>query len=195
MTTEYRPIPGFSGYRVGSDGSVWSAWRQKRRPAGRGSVAYIADDWRALKPMVNANGYNFVNLRSDSGVIKRCILVHRMVLEVFVGPCPPGMEGCHDNGVRTDSRVENLRWDTRKNNHADKKRHGTRQCGEKSSQHKLKECQVLEIRANQHGLSSAQFARKFGVASCTIRQIRAGKLWKYLSENAEEKAQAPKASQ
>ena len=42
--------------------------------------------------------------------------VHRLVLEAFVGPCPPGMEACHNNDIPSDNRLENLRWDTKSRN-------------------------------------------------------------------------------
>ena len=51
--------------------------------------------------------------------------VHRLVLTAFVEPCPDGLEGCHDDGVPAHNYVENLRWDTRTNNHLDQVRHGT----------------------------------------------------------------------
>lgn len=51
--------------------------------------------------------------------------VHRLVLEAFVGPCPPGMEGAHGNGRHTDNRPENLRWATHRENVADAVKHGT----------------------------------------------------------------------
>lgn len=52
--------------------------------------------------------------------------IHRLVLETFVGPCPEGMEACHNNGNPADNRVENLRWDTHIANMADQRVHGTR---------------------------------------------------------------------
>lgn len=38
------------------------------------------------------------------------VLAHRLVLEAFVGPCPPGYECDHINEIRDDNRLENLRW-------------------------------------------------------------------------------------
>jgi hypothetical protein len=50
--------------------------------------------------------------------------IHRLVLTAFVGPCPPGMECCHNNGDFTDNRLENLRWGTPSSNLFDLVRHG-----------------------------------------------------------------------
>ncbi|MDP7729539.1 HNH endonuclease [Mycobacterium sp. TY813] len=51
--------------------------------------------------------------------------MHHLVLEAFVGPRPPGLEGCHGNGDPADNSVANLRWDTRSANVFDSVRHGT----------------------------------------------------------------------
>lgn len=47
--------------------------------------------------------------------------VHRLVLETFVGKCPPGMQGDHINRNRTDNRLENLRWVTPAENNRNRK--------------------------------------------------------------------------
>jgi hypothetical protein len=52
-------------------------------------------------------------------------LIYRLALEAFIGPCPPGMEGCHNNGDAADDRLENLRWDTKSSNARDSVWHGT----------------------------------------------------------------------
>ena len=49
-----------------------------------------------------------VNLYAADGNAKM-EKVHRLVLEAFVGPNPPGLECCHNNGDPSDNRVENLR--------------------------------------------------------------------------------------
>jgi hypothetical protein len=50
--------------------------------------------------------------------------LHRAILRAFVGECPPGMETCHHNDIKTDNRLCNLRWDTGKANAADAVRNG-----------------------------------------------------------------------
>lgn len=66
---------------------------------------------------VSEKGYPGVKLSLNGK--KTGHLVHRLMLEAFVGPCPPGLEGCHRNDVSTDNRIENLRWDTRSANMLD----------------------------------------------------------------------------
>jgi len=52
-------------------------------------------------------------------------MVHRLVLEAFVSPRPPGMDTCHRDGDPTNNRLDNLRWGTRSENIRDAVRHGT----------------------------------------------------------------------
>lgn len=54
----------------------------------------------------------------------RRYMVHRLVLEAFVGPCPEGMETLHRNDSPGDNRLENLRWGTHAENIEDMKRNG-----------------------------------------------------------------------
>lgn len=57
--------------------------------------------------------------------VARSRYVHRLVLEAFVGPCPPGMECRHLNGDSGDNHLRNLQWGTPSENQFDKVRHGT----------------------------------------------------------------------
>jgi hypothetical protein len=61
--------------------------------------------------------YHCVSLSVNNMVDSRPI--HRIVLESFVGFCPTNMEGCHKDGNRANNRLDNLRWDTHKNNFLD----------------------------------------------------------------------------
>src|SRR5205823_107785 len=106
---EYREIPGFPGYRVGSDGSLWS---RRRKP-----------QWRRLHPGRSRGHYVAGGLRKWTGKIT-AVPVHCLVLQAFVGAPPEGAVACHNNGNGYDNRVVNLRWDTRKANALDAVRHG-----------------------------------------------------------------------
>ena len=77
---------------------------------------------------------------------KRFFFVHRLVLEAFIGPCPLGQECCHNDGNAYNNHLSNLRWDSPKNNSADRLLHGTQPCGEKSHLAKLTNGDVREIR-------------------------------------------------
>jgi hypothetical protein len=112
------PVPGYEGlYEVSDQGRVRSLDRRVATARGdritRGQV---------LKPSPS-RGYQIVPL-SKKGVARRTS-VHLIVLAAFVGPRPSGLECCHGNGVRSDNRLENLRWDTRSENQRDAVRHGT----------------------------------------------------------------------
>jgi hypothetical protein len=50
--------------------------------------------------------------------------IHRLVLEAWVGPCPDGHEGCHEDGDATNNAVCNLRWGSHASNVQDSIRHG-----------------------------------------------------------------------
>lgn len=163
----YRAIPGYPDYRAGDDGSVWSS------SPGLGN-RYAGKGWRLLK---NRRGnYLSVALCRDGKATTKEI--HRLVLESFVGPCPPRMEACHNNGNRHDNRLCNLRWDTRKNNHADKKSHGTHLWGSGIATSKLSMERAAELKARAvAGEPAKSLAVEFGISARQIRAIRSGERW------------------
>jgi len=109
-----RTIPDFPNYAITRNGGVWSTPRKDRLGRSVGGL------WLQQKL---DRGYYTVRLYSNQKSNAR--LIHRLVLETFVGPCPAGMEACHNNGVRTDNGLENLRWDTKSSNNKDAVQHGT----------------------------------------------------------------------
>lgn len=175
----FADIPEFPGYRVGSDGSVWSCRSRRPTPEKNGSVAFLSSTWKKLKPKKNIDGYRCFVLYKDG--VRRNVRGAVVVLTSFVCPRPNGMEACHCNCVRDDDRLGNLRWDTPKNNHADKVLHGTNQVGDRSSNHVLTSDQVLEIRTRKaNGERSSVLAREFGVRRGTINEINRRKSWKHI---------------
>ena len=102
---------------------------------------------------------------------------HQIVLEAFIGPRPDGTEGCHNDGDPTNNALSNLRWDTSKNNHADKIRHGTTNRGERCGSSKLTLEQVRTIRTDKR--LQREIAADYGVLPSTISRIKSGKRWAY----------------
>ena len=111
----WKPVVGYEGsYEVSNNGRIFSIPRLNSRGFSRRG--------RFLKPAPDTSGHLQVGL-SRNGIQSRKA-VHRLVLEAFVGPCPPGMEACHWDDDPTNNRLENLRWDTRSANDADMVRNG-----------------------------------------------------------------------
>ena len=173
-TVVRKEIEGFPGYAVDTDGNVWS-----RKGNGRGS---LKNQYKKLKPHI-CNGYSNVVLCRNKQPYPK--LVHRLVLETFVSSCPDGMECCHNDGNRKNNKVENLRWDSRTNNHKDAVRHGTApglHCkGEKNGQSKLNKLQIRIIRKypKYHG-SQADLAEFFGISRSQINAIIKRRWWRWV---------------
>lgn len=101
------------------------------------------------------------------------VLVHRLVLSTFVGPCPEGMQCLHKDDNPRNNNLSNLEWDTPKQNHSTINRNGVR-----NGRCKLSPDDVLRIRASD--LRQHQLAKHYGVAGITIKHIQTHKLWKHL---------------
>lgn len=77
---------------------------------------------RVLRLNPLQSGYFQVALSKNGR--KRFARVHRLVLESFIGRCPPEKEARHADGDRGNNYLGNLRWDTRRANALDTVRHG-----------------------------------------------------------------------
>lgn len=130
---------------------------------------------RYIKGMRGA-GYVVVRFYRQGGFDDH--LVHRLVLETFVGPCPVGQEGCHINGDPFDNRLVNLRWDTHVGNMNDRNSHGTAPKGSRHPRAKLSEAQVREIRTSS--LRNVDLAGIYGMSVSAIRQARMGLKWRHI---------------
>lgn len=123
MSERWKPVVGYEGLYVVSDkGRVRSVDRTIERFSKHGKT-YTHRLRGRLKTATPRCGYPSVGLHDGDG--GRTRPVHRLVLEAFVGPCPPGMECCHFDGDRSNAHLENLRWDTRFANEDDRARHAT----------------------------------------------------------------------
>lgn len=110
---EWRPIWA-EGYAVSNLGRIAT---NRTCPTTR--------QWRLRRPSAHVQGYKLVKMLDSSRRVSS-FLVHRLVLEAFVGPCPPGMEARHLDGNPANNVLRNLAWGTKSENELDKVRQGRR---------------------------------------------------------------------
>jgi len=136
-----------------------------------------------LKPnQISKYGHLQIGLYKN-GIRKR-YLVHRLVMETFVGPCPTGKEVCHNDGDPSNNFVENLRYDTQKNNARDSINQGTFIKGSRQGLSKLNDNKIIEIRKlYKEGVSQKQLSIKFNIGTSAIWSIVNYKTWKHIKGN------------
>lgn len=118
----WRDILEYVGlYRISDRGRVMSLPRRNKNTNG----SWITKP-KILMGSRGQYGHTFVSLRNPSTPgLKRSVLIHRLVLEMFIGPCPDGMECRHLDGNPLNNRLDNLRWGTHLENMEDRRRHGS----------------------------------------------------------------------
>jgi len=173
---EYRTLDRFPGYRFGEDGSVESCRSRW------GTVP-----WRRLADRKLPKSPHLKVLLVDKDGCRGEHLVHRLVLEAFKGPCPAGLECCHDNDIGNDNRVSNLRWGTRSSNRHDCVRNGHDRSpkGERHGCAKLTEADVAQVfKRRSAGETQQAIADALGVNQSNVSHILNGRNWKHLRSPA-----------
>ena len=164
------PVLNFPGYYISKCGKVWS---EKGQHQGKFLQPYAVSK------------YGHLSIRLYKNEISYNQYIHRLLLETFIGPCPNGMETCHNDGNPQNNDLSNLRWDTRNNNAKDAIKHGTHigtNRGEQQGSAKLTNQQVRRIkRMCRNRLSkNTEIARMFKVHPATISAIKSGRNWKHI---------------
>lgn len=120
---------------------------------------------RVLKPTLSDSGYARVRT-------PRVLLVHKAVLEAFVGPAPSRRhQAAHASGDKGDNRLDNLEWKLKEHNEADKKAHGTapkRFTGHRRTDH------VDRVLALAGTMSFTRIARETGLHRSSVSRIVRG---------------------
>jgi len=170
---EWKPVVGFEGlYEVSSAGRVRSMPRKHRSSLGLREYG-----GQIIKPLKKNNGYLVVNLTDVDRRLQE--MIHRLVLLSFVGSPEKGYECCHSDGDQSNNHLSNLRWDTRKNNHADKRFHGTQTRGESHHTSKVTEADVLFIRTNT-SMTDVALSRMLNIGTSQIGRIARRESWKHI---------------
>ncbi len=169
------PVVGWVGfYEVSDRGRVRSLTRQVSHYAGGTRAQY----GRVLKQ--SPKNYPQVDLCGDGK--RNMTYVHRMMLLVFVGPCPEGMETRHLDGDPSNNSLDNLRWGTTAEQNADRSKHGTLPQGGAHWRAKVTEAQVLEIRRlhAEGGWTHERLGKRFGVCAGSIGYIVRRDTWRHI---------------
>jgi hypothetical protein len=167
----WKEIPDHPGYEVSDHGQVRSYWRGGR--AGRQQVPVP----RLLKPVVNSHGRTKVHLGSQAQNKD----VHVLVLLAFIGPPGPGQECRHLDGNKTNNRLSNLVWGTRKENAQDGVQHGT-WAGQNNGRATITEDTVRRIRAmSSSGMSHRAIGRELNLPDLLVGRIVRRVSWRHIA--------------
>ena len=177
--TAYKLIDGFSAYRVGDDGSVWSRWLRVGLGNGGGTRMVLGDEWFRMETKLSSK-YPKVGLRHGGKV--KWFSVHTLVLTAFVGPRPEGMECAHKDGNKMNCRADNLEWKTHVANEKDKVAHGTVRMGERHGRARLTVEDVLHIvELVRSGMIMREVAARKSVSRSAVNFIMTGRTWSHLT--------------
>jgi len=167
---KYYPIPDWENYGASKNGEI-----ARIKGGVRGATAGLV-----LKQHIHrSRGYLTVRLYDKNR--QKTFDVHRLIATTFLGKVPAGMHVCHNNGIKTDCRLLNLRIDTVSSNNMDKLSHGKDGRGEKNGQNKYKKELILKIKQKlAEGQKSADIASEYGMSQTYIRNIKNGYKWKWL---------------
>jgi hypothetical protein len=194
MIIRWLPVVGYPSYEVSELGQVRSVDRVKvyeSRDHYSGKTITVTRHHRGrlLRPGPKGSGHLTVVLgRGNTRT------VHRLVLEAFVGPCPPGCESRHYDDNPANNRLTNLRWGTRSENLHDAMRNGKKPIGEKVHNAKLSNIQVVEIKKRINNRpkypvgkydrsleSFASIGAHYGVSGDVVRMIARGRTWRHFT--------------
>lgn len=175
LEERWKPIVGYEGlYEISDFGRVKSLSRTVTTKKGWSR----SHPERIRKNSYHAYGYPMVTLKRD-GNPGDTRTIHSLIMEAFIGPCPSGMEVCHNDGVTAHSYLSNLRYGTRSDNMMDRAKHGTSNRGEQQWQARLTTEQVLEIRSLR-GAPQRELAKRFGITPAYVSELQTGRKWGHL---------------
>ncbi len=143
-------------------------------------IAMRSKPGTVMTPEVDRDGY--LRVAFWDGARYRKHLIHRLVLTAFVGPPEKGQVAAHNNGVRCDNALDNLRWATQEENVADKVRHGTQQIGSRHGNASTDEVSIARLKsAFRKGATAREAAQECGVSIHVAYDVKQGMAWRHVT--------------
>lgn len=166
----WKTIVGFENYEVSNLGKVKSL--EKKTSFG---VNYKIYPETILKNWIDKKGYCYVDLRNNNKTTR--FLVHRLVCFNFLENHENKPQVNHINGIKHDNRVENLEWNTSKENLKHARETGLNNIsGVNHYRSKLTKEQIIDIRKSN--LNQRELSEKYKVHQVTISGIVNKKTYK-----------------
>ncbi len=172
---EWKPVIGWEDrYEVSNEGRIRSLCHRgvpRKHPM---MIAVTCDD----------RGYGRVALMRDR--VGKRQLIHRLVLEAFVGPCPEDKECGHLDGNPYNNVLSNLAWVSKKENMRHRDEHGTTSRGENRPLAVFTEEEVRTLRAlHKLGYKRNDLVKlaikKTKCNPTVIRNILGNRTWKHVT--------------
>lgn len=161
-------------HKVNKLGEVFSCLVQTSQKGKQGIQTIKTNEWKKMESTLTKSGY------LQTVIHKKIWRVNRLIATIFIKNSINKPEVHHINGVRTDNRLENLRWGDQKQNAKDRFLHGNSVRGSKSPNSKLTEEKVKEIRQLRPTTTLQFLADKYNVSKKLILLVIQNKIWKHI---------------
>jgi hypothetical protein len=164
----WKPISDNTDYAISNFGRIASVASKK----------HIS----VLHPTDNGKGYKLIKITTPK---RKNLYIHRLVAHAFIPNPENKSEVNHKDGNKSNNTVENLEWVTLQENRTHCKTTGLILRGEHTTQSKLTEADVREIRRIFRGNpaeNKTEVGRRFGVTCTTIIKIVKWQRWQHVKD-------------
>lgn len=180
MEIKFKDIEDADGYRVSSEGNIWSCWKRTFEIIGNKFFPIVvkSNEWKKLKLTTHKKSGR-LTITINGKTRKVAVLV----LEAFKGKKPQSkLVARHLDGNVKNNNDWNLCWGTQKQNCLDKIAHGTIVCGEKVHSCKTKEKDIISIRKiySEGKLTQRQIGKIFNLSESHVSRIVNNKKWQHI---------------
>ena len=167
---KYYAIPNWDAYGISKCGEIIRLKKSKGAQVGK-----------VLKQHTHkTRGYLTVRLYQDNKA--KSFDVHVLMAITFLNYPKKGYQVCHNNGIKIDCNLKNLRIDTTSGNQLDRSIHGTSNRGQQNGMNKYSVEIIKKIKIMiEADISCSNISKLTGITPIYIRSIKNGYKWSWLT--------------